>query len=907
MNRRVFWALGLFFILYFISGYLADFFIDYEWFRIHKGLSLFWVLFFARFNVHLTFGFAFAGLFLLNFLLIRFLGGSGRIFTNNILDRLQLPVIGSPRRALLIIMTLAVIAVGFIMGGAASIYWKEYLLYQNAVPFEGFPADPIFNMDMGFYVFSLPFYRFLYNWVMSASVIITLFSIAFHVLNGGIITNRGKLEFSLFARTHISMLLGLLVLLWGIQYRLSAYDLLFSQIGKFYGAGYTAINAKLVAYNVAMWLSFAASLLLFANVVIKSFKLPLFVLGAAIPAFFILGSIYPAIQQRFIVEPNELEKEKPYIQNNITFTREAYGLDELIEVEFPNEQDLTYNDIQKNSTIFENVRLWDWRPLKQTYRQLQELKPYYFFNDVDVDRYTIDGKKIAVNLAARELSIDQLSPNSSTWQNLHLIYTHGYGAVLSRVDKITSEGQPEMLIYDIPPKTKLPFGIDRPEIYYGEHRNGYIVTNTSIEPGEFDYPSGDNNEYTTYEGTGGTEMGSVAKRFLFALAFGDVNLLISGNIDQASRVHYRRNIKEMVEKYTPFIMFDDDPYLVISEGKLYWIIDGYTHTDNFPYSTPVRVGRERVNYIRNSVKVVIDAYNGEMDYYIADPDDPVIQAYAKIFSGIFKPLKEMPEDLQLHIRYPETIFNVQAHMLLRYHMTDTNVFYNNEDAWDLARQIYESGEEVVHSYYLVTRMPDEQRNEFILIQPYTPIKKNNMISFLTAKCDMPDYGKLKLYTLPKDKLSYGPLQIEARIDQNPEISEQLTLWSQKGSSVIRGNMLIVPIEDSLLFIEPIYLKAESSEMPELKRVVVSFADQIVMEKDLPTALEKLFYSGDVTFAETSDTEGDTTEQVKSLTTTALSHYRRAQQRMQAGDWAGYGKEVERLGQVLERLKEVTGE
>ncbi|HOO72406.1 MAG TPA: UPF0182 family protein [Spirochaetota bacterium] len=901
-NKKMIILITIIIASYILIAMSSGFYLDYQWFSINNGTGIFWTLFTTKFIVHAMFTVAFIALFFLNFLLIRLLGGKGRIFTSNILDRLRIPVFGSPRRALLIILTISVVIIGFIMGGAGSAYWKEYLMFGHAQPFASMPPDPIFNLEVGFYIFKLPFYNFLYTWLMTSLIMITLFSVFFHVTNGGILWRKNKLEFSLFARAHISSLLAIVVFLYGVGYRLKAYELLYSQIGKFFGAGYTAVNANLIAYNVAMVLSFIAAGFLLFNIVKRSFKLPIIVLVILFPAYFILGTMYPSIQQRFVVDPNELDKEGPYIKNNITFTRLAYDIEKVKEIPFANNRNLSYRDIMNNRTTLENVRLWDWRPLKQTYKQLQELKPYYYFHDVDVDRYMINRQKIAVNLSARELLHSRLTVSSQTWQNKHLIYTHGFGAVLSRVDKVTEEGLPEMLIYDIPPQSKIDFSISRPQIYYGEHNNDYVITNTSIQPGEFDYPSGEENKYTTYAGSGGLALDSLIKRVFLAAAFNDINILISGTISDKSRILFKRNIMDMVTTYTPFLNFDDDPYLVISEGRLFWIIDAYTMTDRFPYSTPIMVGGKKINYLRNSVKIVIDAYNGSMDYYITDDSDAIIKVYAGIFPGVFKKMQDLPEDLRNHVRYPETLFNIQSTMLLKYHMTEPNVFYNNEDAWDIPRQIYESNEQPVVSYYLVTKLPDETRSEFILILPFTPLQKNNMIGFLTAKCDMPDYGELKLYLLPKDKLSYGPLQIEARIDQDPEISKQLTLWNQKGSGVIRGNMLAIPVEESILYIEPLYLKAESSEMPELKRVIISFADQVVMEKDLPTALERMFYKGRF-FSDLPSRENAET-QLRMLAGKAHTHYIRAEQSLKAGKWKEYGEELENLKNILEHMKQV---
>ena len=902
MNKKLVWFLGIFIVIYFILQIISNFYLDFEWFKIKDGLNIFWTLIFTKFNVTIIFSLFFIILFFLNFLLIRILGGKGRIFTNNILDRITLPIFGSTRKALYLFIALGVIILGFMMGAGAGAYWKEYLIYFNSVPFNGFPLDPIFSKDIGFYVFKLPYFEFLYGWTLTSLVIITIFSTIFHVINGGIVL-QNKLDFSLFSRVHLSILLSLIVLLFGLSYRLDAYSLLFSQRGKFYGAGYTAVNAELIAYNVCMIISFIAAGLLLFNIFKKSFKLPLFVLITLIPAYFILGTIYPSIQQRFFVEPNELEMERPYIQNNITFTRMAYGIENLTLKQFANNASITYKDIAKNRNTLNNIRIWDWRPLKQTYKQLQELKPYYQFNDVDVDRYVINGNKIAVNLSARELATNKLSKNSQTWLNSHLIYTHGYGAVLSRVDRATSEGLPEMLVYDIPPKTNIPVEIKEPRIYYGEHDNPYVITNTNIIPGEFDYPYGDQNKYTKYSGNGGIVLDSILKKLLYSISFKDINILISSNINKDSRILYMRNIKEMVRKLTPFLEFDNDPYLVLADGRLFWFMDAYTMSDRFPYSTPIRTSSGNINYIRNSVKIVIDAYNGTMDYYVADEKDPIVKTYSKIFTGLFKNFSEMPEYLTSHIRYPESLFNVQSRILLRYHMTDINVFYNNEDTWDIPKQVYDNQTEPIQSYYLVTTLPGENKSEFILILPFTPINKDNMVAFLVAKCDPPNYGAMTLYVLPKEKLNYGPMQIEARIDQDAEISKQLTLWTQKGSGVIRGNMLVIPVEESLLFIEPLYLKAETSEIPELKRVIVSFADKIIMEDNLKTALEQLFLHGRY-INETLALDNDIEAKLKDYASKAYTYYLRAEEHQRNGNWAGYGEEITHLREILKIMKDI---
>ncbi|MBP6291097.1 MAG: UPF0182 family protein, partial [Spirochaetes bacterium] len=560
-------------------------------------------------------------------------------------------------------------------------------------------------------------------------------------------------------------------------------------------------------------------------------------------------------------------------------------------------QTLTFRDLEKNRDVVNNIRLWDWRPLKETYKQLQGLKPYYDFIDVDIVRYTINNQKVALNISARELDNTKLTVSKNSWLNNHLIFTHGYGVIASRVDKITPEGLPELVLYDIPTKSTIPIPVTVPQIYYGEHQNSYIITNTKITPGEFDYPYGDENKYTIYNGTGGDVLNSLVKRAMYAIAFGDFNILISNVITNQSRIHFRRNIVDMVTAITPFIYYDSDPYVVVVDGKIYWIIDGYTYSSYFPYSTPIQLTNGvSINYIRNPIKIIIDAYNGTIRYYIADNNDPVIKAYAKIFKNLFIPMEQMPDAFKDHLRYPEALFNIQAQQLLRYHMTNINVFYNNEDLWDIPQQIYESAREKMHSYYLVTSLPNEPATEFLLILPFTPAKKDNMIAFMVARCDIPNYGELRLYTLPKDKLNFGPMQIEARINQDAEISKQLSLWNQRGSRVIRGNMLVLPIRDSILFVEPLYLKAETSEMPELKRVIVSYKDKIIMEENLSLALSKLFTGG--SFGERY--YGGYA--IKDLVNKAYMHFIQAEEYQRQGNWAKYGEELKNLKETLTALR-----
>jgi hypothetical protein len=904
MGRKYIAGIFIFILGYFLIQSVAEFYVDLQWFAGYNQVDTFWTLFYGKFYVAVIFFFIFVALFALNFLLIRLIGGSGRIFTKNILDRLQVPFFGTPRRALFVLLSGGVVVAGVFMGMGASAFWKEFLMYVNAGPFTGFPVDPVFGHDIGFYVFSLPFYRFLYHWLMISLVMITLFSAFFHLINGGISVQAGGVELSLFSRAHLSTLAALIVLLYGIGYRISAYAILYSERAKFFGAGYTDVNARLFAFNVCMALSFIAAALLFFNIVKRSFKFPVIVLLSLIPAYFVLGTVFPAIQQRYMVEPNELDLERPFISNNIHFTRIAYDIDRVQEKVFPNKTTLTYRDIANNRDTLESIRLWDWRPLKSTYKQLQEQKQYYYFNDVDVDRYMIDGRKIAVNLSARELSIRNMGRSSQSWINQHLIYTHGYGLVMSRVDRMTPEGMPEFLIHDIPPKSKIDIKIDNPAIYYGEHENPYVIVNTTITPGEFDYPSGSDNIYAKYAGKGGVALDSFMKRLMFTVALNNINILITGSITRESRVLYRRNIVEMARTMAPFLELDDDPYLVVSGGRLYWIIDAYTVTDNFPYSTPVRTqDSRRINYIRNSVKVVIDAYEGSMNFYTVDPNDPIIATYSRIFPGLFRKIDDAPAELRDHFRYPEDLFNIQCAVLLRYHMKNVDVFYGNEDAWSFPKQVFEDREDMVHSYYLVTKLPKEERSEFILTIPFTPLGREdkNMVAFMTAHCDHPNYGRLTLFMLPKDRQHYGPMQVESRITSDPEISKQLALWVQGDTSLIRGNMLVIPIEESLLMIEPLYIKAKTSEIPELRRVFVAFNEQIVMEADIDSAIERIFSGKRGPGAGGArDIAGQQT--IESFAGRAYNHFLQAEKYQREGNWAKYGEEIQSLKNVLSTMK-----
>jgi uncharacterized membrane protein (UPF0182 family) len=628
-------------------------------------------------------------------------------------------------------------------------------------------------------------------------------------------------------------------------------------------------------------------------------------------------SIVPGIMQRYIVEPNEVAREAPYIEHNIQFTRQAYGLDNADERDFGQVEPLSVEALEANQATLLNVRLWDYRPLGQTYRQIQEIRLYYGFTDLDIDRYWIDGQYRQVILAARELDQSQLQ--SVTWVNQHLQFTHGYGVVMNPVNEVTPEGLPQLWIKDLPPSISVPLAINRPEIYYGELTDNYVFVRTGLE--EFDYPKGEENVYTYYEGTGGVPLRSYLKRLAFALRLADANILLSQYIDTNTRLMFNRRIQNRARAVAPFLEYDSDPYLVIIDGKLYWIQDAYTISNRYPYAEPLN----RINYIRNAVKVVIDAHNGSMTYYIADPSDPLVRTYAAIFPTLFTSQNSMPDGLREHLRYPEDLFNVQATMYQTYHMRDVNVFYNKEDQWNLPREVYAGQDQTVEPYYVIIRLPGEAQEEFLLIQPFTPATKDNLIAWMAGRSDGEDYGQLVVFRFPKQELIFGPLQIEARIDQNPEISAQLSLWSQRGSQVIRGNLLVIPMEQSLLYVEPLYLQAESGQIPELKRVVVASGEKVVMADTLADGLVRLFPEGGLvaeaeTTAEaaaegegpktgpviTGELASDLAQDVYDLARQADEHYTAALDALQAGDWATYGAELAAMEEVLRQLVEITG-
>ncbi len=730
-----------------------------------------------------------------------------------------------------------VIVLSFFMGFTAVTQWQVFLKFLNASAFG--ITDPIFNLDIGFYIFSLPLQKFAQGFIFSCLLISLIVSLVIYVTKQAITLNGVKLAFSKGVKAHLAFILAIFTLLlaWGLW--LGELEILYSARGVVYGAGYTDVKAQLLGYNTQIVVLLVLAVLFLVNIFQSGYSLPLIGIVGYLVVAIVMGGIYPAIVQNFQVKPNEISLEAPYIANAIKYTRLAYGLDQVEEKEFPAKDNLTIRDLNRNSRTVNNIRLWDPRPLIKTYRQLQGIRLYYDFSDVDVDRYTINGRYQQVMLSPRELYVNKLPEQAQTWVNQHLIFTHGYGFCLSPVSKQTQEGMPDLLVKDIPPVTKTNLKIERPEIYYGENTDNYVIVNTKEQ--EFDYPKGDKNVYASYQGRGGVQINSFFKKLAFAIKFSDMRILLTGYITSDSRLMFDRSIKKRVKNIAPFLAYDRDPYIVNGEdGKLYWIQDAYTVSDLYPYSDPTGSGYNKFNYIRNSVKIVMDAYNGELTFYIVDDKDPIVKTYQKIYPKLFKSFAKMPEDLKKHMRYPYDLYMIQAQKYATFHMDNPQVFYNREDLWNIPNENYSGNEQLMEAYYTIMKIPGERKEEFLLMLPFTPNNKDNMIAWMAGRCDMPNYGKLVVYKFPKDKLIYGPMQIEARIDQQTEISQQFTLWGQGGSRIIRGNLLAIPIEDSIVYVEPIYLEASSGELPELKRVIVSYGKNVAMAENLNAALSAVF-------------------------------------------------------------------
>ena len=783
-----------------------------------------------------------------------------------------------------------------------SAQWENLLLFLNPSPFG--VSDPLFQKDVGFYVFQFPFLLHIYDWLKFVLLVTAAATGFLYLIRRSFLFIPPKIwKIAPAARIHLALLIALFFF-WGVFGAwLDLNDLLFTKRGVVFGPGYTDVTTQLWVLKLMMGLYALAGLSAIFFAFRPDWRIPAAAVLLLIAASVLGRGIYPSLIQKFQVIPNEIVAETPYLEKNIRYTRLAYGLTQIEEKEFPTEDNLTAKDLEKNNLTVKNIRLWNHAPLLQTYSQLQEMRTYYKFTGVDNDRYTINGEYRQVMLSPREISYPALP--SRTWVNEHLAYTHGYGVVLGPVNRISPEGLPEFFIKDIPPVSTTPLKVNRPEIYFGENSNEYVFVRTKMP--EFDYPVGDKNVYSRYEGKGGVPL-SFLKKLIFAVRFGSITLLLSDDITSDSRVMYHRNVRERVSMIAPFAHLDADPYLVISpEGRLLWFIDGYTVTDRFPYSEPTP---QMGNYIRNTLKAVVDAYDGTVQLYVSDPTDPIMQTYSRIFPGVFKPMGEMPEALQSHVRYPPGLLAIQARMYRAYHMQDPQVFYNKEDLWSIPGKQIAGGQQAMDPYYTIMKLPGAEKEEFILLSPFTPSMKDNMSAWMAARCDAPHYGKVLVYKFPKQKLVYGPRQIEARIDQDTIISQQLSLWHQRGSNVIRGSLLAIPIEQSILYVESLYLAAENGQLPELKRVIVAYGNNIAMEETLDLSLQKIFGGGPMKDrepqAEAKKPAAGAELSDRQTALEALGHFRKAQEFLRQGNWGAFGDELKKTGEILLTLEKKGG-
>jgi uncharacterized membrane protein (UPF0182 family) len=800
------------------------------------------------------------------------------------------------------------IVTGFLIAEVETANWSLVLSFLHQMPYG--QRDPIYGKDFSFYLFSLPAFVALKNWMLLILDLSVAVASVVYWAHGDIGLAKGRQGISSAAMVHGSALLGLFFVVMAWSYSLDRFLLLYGDNGIVVGAGYTDIHVELPVLWALVGIASVAALLSWANVQRRTYTLPLAAVVLVFGSSFVLAVVFPALFQRFSVKPNELQLETPYLEQNIALTREAYNLRKVTVKPFPAEQRLTAQSLQANRATIDNIRLWDVQPLMDTYAQLQEIRTYYKFHDVDIDRYELDGSYQQIMLSARELELALLPPNAQTWVNRHLLFTHGTGVVSSPVTRISAEGLPLLYLKDIPPAASSGPSVSEPRIYFGQGTDSFVIVNGSTP--EFDYPKGKDNIYTVYDGHAGVAVSATARRLLFSWYFSDPNILLSRYIVDGSRILFRRNIQERIRTIAPFLRLDRDPYLVISEGRLFWMQDAYTTSLWFPYAQPLPNGTS--NYIRNSVKIILDAYQGTVDFYVADPSDPIAATYQRIFPGLFKPLQAMPLNLQKHIRYPEDLFRIQAQIYRAYHMDAPEVFYNREDLWQVPRQLTDldrSADARMAPYYITMRLPGEARAEFFLMLPMVPSQRENMIAWLAARCDPPGYGTLTVYEFPKDKLVYGPFQIEARINQNTEISQQISLWNQMGSRVIRGHLMVVPIEDSLLYVSPLYLRAETGQLPELKRVIAAYGDHVVMAETLAGALAALFTepAPAVPAPPPTDVRADTSPAgpMDNRAREALGHYDRALERLKAGDWGGFGAELDALRALLEALGQHPGD
>ena len=748
-------------------------------------------------------------------------------------------------KALLSISAGVVAVLAVIFGTIMAARWEVFLRFSNAAPFG--QAEPVFGQDAGFYVFTLPMLSFLQGWILGVLLLTLIATVAFYYLRYSMQGRRLDLN-ETGVKIHLSIIAALVMFTIGFGHWIDRWDLLLSAEGAVFGAAYADVNARMPAMLIMTIIAVAAGVLMLANTYFSGRRLLIGAFALWFVANIVFGTLWPNLIQQFTVNPNEFVREAPFIERNIKFTRVAYGLDRVTEEFYPAETEVNTEVIQRNPQTINNIRLWDYRPLSDVYKQIQLIRPYYDFRDADVDRYEIGGEVRQVLLSAREVAPEKLDAGTQNWTNTRLVYTHGMGIAMSPVTEFTPEGRPEFFAKDIPADGVIPIQavdsegtpellVSNPRIYYGENTLEYVIANTLQE--ELDYQTESGELFrTNYNGHGGVQLSSIFRRMAFAWQFADVNILISGQITGESRLQYRRAVQERIHTVAPFLLLDQDPYIVAAEGGLFWIQDAYTHTDRYPYSDPLG---DDLNYMRNSVKITVDAFTGDLRFYIWDESDSIIRTYERIFPDFFLSQDEMPESLRSHVRYPQDFFRIQAEKYIRYHMQEPQNFYNNEDLWAVAEEKFGQGDALnqVEPYYVIMKLPGEDKEEFVLLLPYTPNERQNLIGWLAARSDGDSYGRLIAFNFPKDRQIDGPAQIEARIDNDQDISAWFTLRCTAGSECLRGNLLVIPVDQGIIYAEPVYIRAEGVNFPELKRVILATGDKVVMEDSLNEALSAL--------------------------------------------------------------------
>jgi uncharacterized membrane protein (UPF0182 family) len=901
---RPLWIIGLAFLVLGVIPSLTGFITDWLWFS-EIGFQKVYA------TELLTKGSLFAGGALIAYFFIRLNAriATGGLSKSPVLWRVSpdLPPVDVGRSLSKGVLPIAILF-AFIFGMSASGSWMDILQITHRSNFG--TVDPVFGREVGYYVFVLPALASILGFAKGLVVLTLIISFFLHLLRGRVILPPQRIGFEPPADKHIALLLVAFLSLTAAHiWVVRIPELLYSTTGPLVGASYTDLHASLPALHiVAVTAVIGAALVLYGMFRRKIVWFTVISFVAYVGVSFVVGGLFPWGMQRFIVAPTELTREKPQLLNHIRATRAAWGLDKVETRTLSGDASLSLADIRSNAPTVENVRLWDRDPLLQTFGQLQEIRTYYDFVSVDDDRYQINGRYRQVLLSPRELNSESLPTRN--FVNQHLTFTHGMGLTLGPVNEVTTEGLPVLFVKDLPPASNVTLKVTRPQLYYGELTNDHVFVNT--KQNEFDYPSGDDVMYTRYKGKGGVRVGSFLKRAMFAMHFGALNILLSGDIGSDSRILYNREIKDRAQRALPFLKFDKDPYLiVVSNGELKWMLDGYTSTDRYPYSQRLTDG---TSYMRNSVKVVIDAYDGTLDAYIVDAADPLARTYSKIFPGLLKPISALPADLRAHLRYPTDLFAIQSQLYATYHMDAPETFYHREDQWAIPLVSDQAEGERKFMRHIVMKLPEEKGAEFIYMAPFTPKGKDNLASWMIARNDGENYGKLRVYRFPKQSLVYGPRQIMSRIDQDTDISRELTLWDQRGSEVIRGELLVIPIEEALIYVQPIYLRAEGGRIPELKRVVVAYQNRVVMRETLEAGLATLF-GGDVPRQPDSVAVAapvvpggkpvlpsvPATPSNGALIAEARSHYDRAVAAQRAGDWAAYGREIQALGDVLGRL------